>query len=553
MRTAFLLWILLQPLIGQAQTDPKQYWIQFTDKTDTPFSLNSPLDFLSQRAIERREKQNIPLSENDLPVNQTYIQTVLNQGATYLTHSNWFNSVSVFVPNTAVLNSIMQLPFVVQTQAVGKIKNEENITDKFVKELSTKTIIAEQLTESDYGSAFNQINMLGGLTLHRAGYLGQGKIIAVLDAGFPSVNTLSAFEELRNDGRIVATYDFVSRNDFVFDDHPHGTMVLSTMAANLPGQMVGTAPKASYLLLRTENAAIEFPIEEDYWVAGAEFADSAGADIINTSLGYTTFDDPAYNHTYADMDGNTTRAAIGADIAASKGILMINSAGNSGNSTWKYIGTPADGDSVLAIGAVDSMGLSASFSSFGPASDGDIKPNVCAQGQLAVIVNTAGNVVRGNGTSFSGPILAGMAACLWQANPKSNNMAIFRAIEQSAHLFNAPNNLCGFGIPNFTKANLDLSGLNPQNINSSQLFPVFPNPFIDYLEGTFYSATEQDIEIRLVNYLGQVLKSKKGKAHSMVATPFRFSGLQHINVGVYALQILSTTEKYTVKVVKMKE
>ncbi|MBL4586814.1 MAG: S8 family peptidase, partial [Flavobacteriales bacterium] len=306
-------------------------------------------------------------------------------------------------------------------------------------------------------------------------------------------------------------------------------------------------------LLRTEDAATEFPIEEDYWVAGAEFADSAGADIINSSLGYTTFQDVAYNHSYSDMDGNTTRAAIGADIAASKGILVVNSAGNSGTSAWKYIGTPADGDSVLAIGAVDSVGMIASFSSIGPSSDGDVKPNVCAQGQQAVIINSGGSVVSGNGTSFSSPIMAGMVACLWQAHSDSSNMAVYRAIEQSAHLFNNPNDQYGFGIPNFAKAHLILSDVNPSNINKDQLFPVFPNPFSESVQGTFYSATAQDIEIRLVSELGQILQSIKGVSAKKRAVPFRFSGLSTLNTGIYFLQVIGECEKYENKVVKMRE
>lgn len=542
--------MLMLPIAVLAQSGPKQYWIQFTDKTNTPFDLNSPLDFLSQRALDRRQAQDIELNESDLPVDPAYIQAVLDEGTSYLTHSKWFNSVSVHIPDSTILNAVMQLPFVVQTLAVGKTEKTIGFSDKFDIEVAAKSI-AGVTPETDYGLAFNQIDMLGGLSLHEAGYMGQGMLIAVLDAGFPNVNTLSVFDSLNAHGRIAGTWDFVSQNDTVFDDNSHGMSVLSTMAAYEPGVMIGTAPLASYLLLRTEDGVTEFPIEEDYWVAGAEFADSAGADIINSSLGYTTFQNSMFDHTYDDMDGNTTHGAIGADLAASKGILVVNSAGNSGTSAWLYIGTPTDGDSVLAIGAVDSLGVIASFSSNGPSSDGDIKPNVCAQGALAAIVNSAGQVIMGNGTSFSSPILAGMAACLWQAYPDSGNMDIFHTIEASAHLFNTPDHLYGYGIPNFAYADLILSGFTPLSIKNDQLFPVFPNPFSDRVEGTFYSSTEQDLQIRLVNGLGQVIQKMNGKAGKTCAVPFQFTGLQNLAEGAYFLQIISDDEKFERTVMKL--
>ena len=468
--------LMLIPLFGIGQNMPKKHWVQFTDKAGTPFNLAEPLEFLSQRALDRRAAQNISLNENDLPVDPAYIQQVMATGASILTTSKWFNSVSVHVPDSVVLNAIWQLPFVNQTHAVGRLRGDREF-DKLEVETKSISTGGSINDESDYGSAFNQIDMLGGVNLHNQGYMGQGMLIAVLDAGFTNVDVLSVFDSLNNDGRILGTWDFVSRHDSVYNDHTHGMGVLSTMAAYEPGVMIGTAPLASYLLLRTEEGGAEAPIEEDYWVAGAEYADSAGADLINTSLGYTTFDHSIYDHTYLDMDGNTTRSAIGADIAVSKGILVVASAGNQGGSPWQYIGSPADGDSVLAIGAVNPDGIRASFSSIGPSSDGDIKPNVCAQGALSTIVAQNGDIVTGNGTSFAGPILAGMAACLWQAFPDLSNMEVFHAIEESAHLHSNPNFLMGHGIPNFAMANLILSGFSPTDLDEDELFNIYPNPF----------------------------------------------------------------------------
>lgn len=552
MRNWLLFVACLVSFAAKAQ-DPQRYWIQFTDKDNTPYSLSEPLHFLSQRALDRRTRQHIPLKENDLPVDPAYIQAVLDKGAQYLTHSKWFNSVTVSVPYNAVLDSILALPFVVNNEAVGKRPKQPSISNKWETVGAEKKLDQIEFEQNDYGLAFNQIDMLGGITLHDLGYRGEGMLIAVLDAGFPSVDALAAYGSLRNDGRLLGGWDFVARDNSIFEDNSHGQSVLSTMAGDLPGEFIGTAPKASYLLLRTEDAASEYPIELDYWIAGAEFADSAGADVINSSLGYTTFDQFQYDFSYADMDGNTTRGSIGADIAASKGMLVVNSAGNSGDKPWKYIGAPADGDSVLAVGAVTAEGYIANFSSEGPSADGEVKPNVCAQGQLAAIVNSSGVVTGGNGTSFAGPILAGMAACLWQAHPNATNMQLFHAIEQSAHKYDFPDHLYGYGIPNFARANLILSGLNPTDADESELFPVFPNPFSTQLEGTFYSSAKQDVVIRLVNSLGQEMRKFEGTAQDYSGVYFRFSGLQNLSEGLYILQIESDSGKYYRKVLKVRE
>lgn len=553
MRWPVFIAIILSPAFSFAQSMQKQHWIEFTDKNDTPYALDRPLEFLSQRALDRRERQQIPLTENDLPIDPLYLQAVLNTGADYLTHSKWFNSVSVHVPDSATLNAIQSLPFVRSTEPVGKKEKSNAPVDKFEPLDSDKAVLVNY-SESDYGKGFNQIDMLSGVTLHNLGYRGEGMLIAVFDAGFPNVDVHPAFDSLRADGRIVGTWDFVSRDNSIYEDNPHGMSVLSTMAANIPGEFIGTAPKASYLLLRTEEGATEAPIELDYWIAAAEYADSAGADVINSSLGYTTFDNSQYDFTYADMDGNTVRGSIGADIAASKGILVVNSAGNSGNKPWQYIGAPADGDSVLAIGAVSPDGFIANFSSIGPSADGDIKPNVCAQGLAATIVGSNGSITVGNGTSFAGPIMAGMAACLWQANLDSaSNMDVFHAIQESAHKYSAPDHLYGYGIPNFAKANLILSGLKPTNVDESELFTIFPNPFSDRLTGTFYSSAKQDVVIRLVNSLGQEIRRTEQTAQDFSGFSFTFSGLQGLTQGLYTIQIESDSGKFYQKLVKLRD
>lgn len=554
MRKSVLFCAFLIPLFALSQTSPKVYWFQFTDKGNTPYSLEQPQEFLSQRAIDRRNRQGISLDSTDLPVDPAYIQAVVDEGAIYLTQSKWFNSVTVAVFNDEIRDSILDLPFIRSNQPVARRPEPQSPKENKWSEYElTKSVSDLAYSENDYGFAFNQIDMLGGVSLHNQGYRGEGMVIAVLDAGFPNVNTDEAFQTMRDNGRLLGGWDFVSKDDLIFEDHPHGLSVLSTMASYLPGRFIGTAPEASYLLCRTENANSEFPIELDYWVAGAEFADSAGADVINSSLGYTTFDQEQFDFTYADMDGNTIRGSKGADMAASKGILVVNSAGNSGNDAWRYIGAPADGDSVLAIGAVTADGAMASFSSFGPSADGDVKPNVCAQGFQATVLSTSGSVVSGNGTSFAGPIMAGMAACLWQANYETaTNMDIFRAIEQSAHLYDDPADDYGYGIPNFAKANLALRGLNPEDPDKSELFPLYPNPFNDAFQGTFYSHEEQEVLIRLVNSLGQEVRRIEAVADAISGATFTFNGLQDLHEGVYTLQIVTEERKYFRKLVKVR-
>ncbi len=553
-RFRWLLVLMVLPVLSEAQTSFR-YVFTFTDKANTPYSLDQPLEFLSQRALDRRERQQIPLDSTDLPINPAYIQAVLAEGAIYLTHSKWLNSVTVNVVNEANRDAILNLPFVVGGVPVGKRSDSSYKHDKFEPITVEKSLSEEErFSDSDYGPGFNQIDMLGGVSMHNQGFRGEGMLIAVLDAGFTNVNTLAAFDSLRNDGRLLGGWDFVDRNNTIYENHSHGTSVLSTMATYLPGQFIGTAPKASYLLCRTEDGGSEFPVELDYWIAGAEFADSAGADIINSSLGYTTFEDPSLDFTYQDMDGNTTRGTRGADMAASKGILVVNSAGNSGAGPWKYIGAPADGDSVLAIGAVNEEGFIANFSSEGPSSDGDIKPNVCAQGYQSTIVNTSGVVTTGNGTSFAGPIMAGMAACLWQPHKDSlTNMDIFHAIEKSAHQYASPDGFYGYGIPNIAKAHLMLSGLNPNDPEQSELLPVYPNPFNDHFQGIFYSSERQDVVIRLVNNLGQEVRRVEAVTEELSGARFSFNDLEYLQEGLYTLQIESDSGKYYSKLVKVRD
>ncbi len=538
-----------------AQIAPSRYIVKFTDKNASPFSISAPEQFLSQRALQRRINQNVSITENDIPVNQTYVDAVAATGAQVLNRSKWFNSVTVLATDSAQIDAINALPFVVQVNAVALSQQPvSTVKEKF--ELENESVYknstaSPSIADSDYGQGLNQIDMLGGIPLHEAGFRGNGMLIAVIDAGFINTENLTVFDSLRNENRIVATKDFVDGDIDVYSGGTHGTMVLSTMAANSPGQLIGTAPKASYLLLRSEDGDTEYLIEEYNWASAAEFADSSGADLINSSLGYTDFFDAAQDHTYADLNGNTTPVSIAADIAASKGIFVVNSAGNEGNSAWFHISAPADADSVLAIGAVDSLGQYVSFSGKGFSFDGRIKPNVVAQGKAAAIVSTQdGLIIRGNGTSFSGPIIAGMSACLWQANPTMTNMELLHAIEESGSQYNNPDSLMGYGIPNFSIANLILSDWYPSDLTEDELLTVFPSPFVENVTGVFYSSFDQSAEVRLTALDGRVIYFKEFYCRKNTSSIFYFPALENLAQGVYVFSVRRPGNIYYKRVLK---
>jgi subtilisin family serine protease len=384
--------------------------------------------------------------------------------------------------------------------------------------------------------AYTQIRMIGGDALHDMGFRGEGMLIAVLDAGFAGVEYLKAFDLLRKEGRIVASHNFVDPALDVYRFSSHGCYVLSTMAAEVPGLFVGTAPRASYLLLVTEDVSSELLVEEDNWIAGAEFADSIGADVCNTSLGYTTFDDSTMDHHYYEMDGNTTRITRGADIAASRGMLIVNSAGNSGSSNWHYIGAPADGDSVLAVGAVNRDSIPADFSSYGPAFDGDIKPNVAAIGWGTYLWSFADSVRTGSGTSFSSPIIAGMAACLWQAFPERNNMDIFHAIERSGHRYENPDDRVGYGIPNFSEAAFYLAGGEEATVKDS-LITVSPNPTTGKFQIAFRFEEPRLVTYSIYDISGQLHYNNIVYAYPGTAYAIPVFALQNKANGVYLLRV----------------
>ena len=532
MKKITLLFFIFSTFIAWAQEDA---WVYFTNKPDAAFYLANPLEMLSQRSLDRRTAQNIALNNTDVPISQSYITAVTNAvGITVKAKSKWLNALHVR-GSIANIQNLDNLTFVDDIQFANSNLNSRTAASSTVTAVNKNL---ETQVNFSYGNSNNQIQMLNGHLLHQQNYTGNGKVIAVLDAGFPGVNTAAPFQRLFDNNKILGGYDFVNRNTDFYTGGNHGTLVLSTMGGYVENQLVGTAPDASYYLFITEDITSENPVEESYWVEAAEMADQVGADIINTSLGYFTFDNPNYSHQYSDMNGTTTFISRGADIAFSKGMICVVSAGNSGASSNPHISAPADAINVLSVGAVTPSENYATFSSIGPSFDGRVKPDVAAQGQNAVISDTSGNIGTANGTSFSGPIIAGMVASFWQALPTKTNAEIMQLIKQSAHLYTNPTVQMGYGIPDFSSALM----LNTPNFSAEKIV-LYPNPANNLVNLRLPNNFEK-ASVSLYNNLGQQVLSAEILENSQ-----NFS-VSELTSGIYFYKIIIGNTSHTGKLIK---
>jgi serine protease AprX len=515
-------------------------WVYFTDKPNAQSYIDNPLSMLTQRALDRRIAQGIDLNVNDAPIHQPYInQITAASGITVKAKSKWLNCLHIR-GSVSDINALLALSFVDHIHFANNALNS-----KLTSNLPITPINKQLDVQSDfnYGDSSNQIYMLNGHLLHQANYTGSGKIIAVLDSGFSAVNTIIPFNRFFNNNLYLGGYNYVGGNTDVFSTHFHGTYVLSCMAGYVDGQLVGTAPDAQYYLFITEDVATENPVEESYWVEAAEEADRLGADIISTSLGYYGYDNPAYSHTYSDMTGNTAFASQGANIAFSKGMIVVASAGNSASSPepLNHIGIPAEATNVLAVGAVRFDETYAPFSSIGPSYDGRVKPDVMAKGQAAVVSNTAGLIQTASGTSFSCPIMAGMIACLWQAVPSLTNQQLLDVYKQSCDRFTNPDAQFGYGIPDFQMALTNALLLTNANVNTN--FQVVPNPVKDVISISFPEGIENP-NLIIYNALGQIVVNK-----TLSNTTSTLS-LEDLSSGVYFYKIQSKSITSSGKIVK---
>lgn len=552
-RSRYICWALLYflmplsvPLV--AQEAAFKYVVYFQDKEGTPYSLENPQAFMSEKALERRTKYNIPLIENDLPVTPAYITEMEALGYEVLSSSRWLNAILIQSEQQLNIEAVENEPFVravtwVSQQIPG---GRSNVSIEY-----NNTLFWQGQYNIDYGVTAGQIDLLNGQYLHNEGWQGDDMVIGVLDAGFSNVPEIDGFNSLFQENRLLATKDMVDYDDNVFESSGHGTSVLSLMAGNITGEFLGTAPQASYILVRTEDTGSEQLVEEFNYVLGLEFADQMGVDVINTSLGYTRFNHPEMDHDPLELNGDHLIASKGADIGASKGMLVINSAGNLGDRDWQYISMPSDGDSVLAVGSVNPFGQRSGFSGIGHPNFPNIKPNVMSQGEEIAVLDIDGTISYGGGTSYSAPLVAGLTACLWQAFPEKNNMEIISAIERSSSQYFSPDKLMGCGIPDFQAA---FALLYQEKYNANNLLSgisIFPNPFTSNISLTLPDDLDENIEINLINEIGQSLYGEMVDAANRKTVNISFNNISNLNNGIYFLQVKTIDKVFMFKMIKV--
>ena len=421
-------------------------YLKDKDLDHTPFSVNRPSEFLSQRSIDRRKRQGIPVDLTDLPVAPAYEKQVAEAGIEIVGKSKWNNTLLIRIHKDKELRKLEGLEFITKMKKV--FVAPDSVSQRLRSNVRNR-LNGWSHGDGFYGAADAQLKSLNGKRLHEIGYQGKGKMIAVFDGGFMNVDKIPALHDIK----LAGVKDFVvpeSKN--VFGEMEHGTMVLSTMAANAPDFYVGVAPEAQYLLIRCEDERTESLAEEDYWASAAEYADSCGVDVINSSLGYHGFDDSSTDHHYYEQDGNTALISRTASMCADKGIVCVNSAGNDGMGSWKKINFPADATDILTVGSINEHGVNAAFSAVGPTADGRIKPDVMAFGSPTCVITGRGSIINDNGTSFSSPLVAGMVACLWQALPGKTAKQIIKLVKLAGNNQQHPDNVFGYGVPDFWKA-----------------------------------------------------------------------------------------------------
>jgi subtilisin family serine protease len=535
----FIVFILFVSTSVQSAVTSYYFYVQFANKNNSPYSLSNLSEFLSARAIARRITFSVSCDSTDLPINPSYLQQVENLGVLVHCKSKWMNGATVLLTDSSKMSLVRALPFVKRVQYTGKIDIASPVSARRTKNETTTT---------EYGNATTQINQLNGKYLHNLGFRGKNIVIGVIDAGFNNVNVNHAFDSLRLQGRLLGTKDIINPNSNIYAEDAHGAMVLSTMTGNSPGQFLGTAPDASFWLIRTEYALTEYVVETDFWCAGIEFADSVGVDVVNSSLGYSTFDDTKMNFTYADMNGKVSRASLAANLASKKGIIVVCSAGNEGDKAWHYLSSPSDAEGIVTVGAIQTDSISSVFSSFGPSSDSRVKPEVCALGTASSVVNTIGTPIYANGTSFSSPIMAGMMACFLQKalveNPYCNLQTLLQSVFKSGSLYNNPTAQKGYGIPNFQKAvsnlvtltKLQVDEINHVTVVNDNVNKTLQICFIDFKN--FAGST-----IQIYSITGNLLINKA------LTQPETVLHTDKLASGIYAVCISGNDKTSTFKVI----
>jgi len=537
MKYLFFLFILFSEF-AFAQNN---YFVYLKDKNNNGFSLADASKFLSQKAINRRQKQKLSITTQDLPLTETYINQLRQTGAKILGKSRWFNAVLVNC-DEATYSKINSLSFVKTARLVGKAQESQaNDNDKPRQKIVSTLPNARQEAEN-YGVSLAQVSQIGIDKMHEKGFKGKNMLIAVLDDGFFNVDINPAFKHLK----IVDTYDFTTNTKEVYSKGSqslHGAKVLSVLAAYSPNNVIGGAFEADYVLYKTEIDALEQPSEEVFWIFAAERADSIGVDIISTSLGYNTFDNSKLDYKKTDLDGNTAIITKAADFAASKGIIVVKSVGNEGNKSWQTLTFPADADSILAVGSVNSSGKYSVFSSRGFTADRRVKPDAVVMGEQVATISPAGFVNFESGTSFATPLLAGMVAGLWQANPSLTNLQIIDLVRRAGSRFRNPSDSIGYGIPTFDRANFLVTGTENLLEKMMRVRYFSPQSLLFIEANNIYNDV---IEVQIFDILGRsMLKNSYTSATISISLD-----LPLFKSGLYVVTIQNRTEKISVKIVK---
>jgi subtilisin family serine protease len=558
-----LLFALLLVAFANARAQYPKWIVQFTNKQTNTNTIGNPSPYLSAKAIARRSKFNIAIDSTDLPVTQRYIDSVKSKGTlTVLSQSKWLNQILIYCTDATVITKIQALPFVKSAKQVGmrmiatdtiKFKSKFNEQATIIPAPSTAQRTNEissttQVTAGFYGNAYAQVHVHNGEYLHNKGYRGQGMTIAILDAGFYQYLTHPAFDSLRINNQILGIRDYVDYDNSVNEDNSHGLNCLSIIGSNVPGTMVGTAPKANFYLIRTEQVASEYPTEEHNWVVGAEFADSAGADMISSSLGYNQFDDSQFDHTYADFYKNSTTVTQGATFATKKGMIVTNSAGNEGTDSWKYLIFPSDADSVCTVGAVDTLLNVAPFSSYGY--PGKVKPNVASVGWNTAIATPSNGFGYGSGTSYSNPNINGLIACLWQAFPQYNNMKILDALYKSCPTYATPDNRIGFGIPDMKAAYRSLKLYQDQQLYGSTWLFATPNPFTTQIDVLLVGQIDGTATLQLLDANSNVIATKVLTTEIAEVYNYSFLSLGGLPAGNYSVKYIDANKSMSIPLTK---
>lgn len=515
-----------------------RFFVSFSDKSNSPYSISEPEAYLSQKAIDRRSKQDLLITEQDLPVNPQYVDGLKTTGADVYYTSRWLNGAIIQV-DSSLLDPISQIEYVSSITYIAK-------NSKLTRVRSTYQIPSSFLTPANIAANSElQLGIMNVPDMHSDGYRGDQMTIAVFDGGFLAAHLYTPIADIFREGRFLGGEDLVTYGNDPFKYSGHGTAVLSTIAANLP-ELTGTAPKANFLLYVTEDVSSEYRIEEYNWLIAAEKADSAGADIIQSSLGYSVFNDATMNYTYEDMDGQTAIITQAANMAVERGMVVVTSAGNEGSSNWKYVTAPADGTNVIAVGSIDNNYQKSSFSSIGPTFDGRIKPDVVALGRGVALMAGNGDIQTSNGTSYAAPQVAGFIAGIWQAKPHWSNYDVIETVRATSTLGENPNNFLGYGIPIYENA--VLGGVLELNDLLSSKITVFPNPVRDsklYIDLT-YRRLNEDLQLKLIDLEGKVLQTvliSRG-VQDIVEV-----GLNDVNPGFYILSLYSSDFSKTIKLI----